>query len=83
MAVDGLVRAAQFLQRIAQIAVIKGFFGINTDSFGDQFKGFFRLAGLKGDDAQKMIGIGMTGGGLKDFPVSRLGLLQLPGLVGA
>ena len=83
MACDGFVRAVQRLQRITQITVVNGFFGINTDGLGDQVQGFFRLTGLKGDDAEKMIGVGMIGIDREDLAINRLGLLQLPGLVGA
>lgn len=71
------------MKRIAQIAVINRFVGVLTDGPGNQHQGIFRHAGLKGDDAEKMIGVGMIGIKLKGLPVPRFRQFNVAGLMSA
>ena len=71
MAGHGVLGAAQGLQGIAQITVINRFLGAYADGLCDQVQGLLGHADLEGDDAEKMISVGMIGVTLKNLAVPR------------
>ena len=58
-----------------------GVIGGDGEGLGDQRPGFFKIFVLIGDNAEKVLGHGMDGLGLQDFPVNGLGLGKAAGFV--
>ena len=67
--------------RIAQVAMIGGGGGVVPDGLPDQFHGGSVIAGLMGDHAQQMIGVGVILIELENLPVGGFRVGQPPGLM--
>jgi hypothetical protein len=79
---DGWV---QFLLRgkdHAEIEMEGGGRGSGGDGFCDQIGGLIKAAGLKGDDAEEIEGVGMIRQMREDAAIDRLGPAEVAGLMG-